>query len=227
MTDVEAGWWYYLAPRPIRTISDASAPITALLWSWVDNGQKRGLRITAMVPDGDGLSVSTVGFWPEGMTLGRAVQEAQTQYRMRYRGSTENLIGEEATVAAIEWMYRFFWMGCFWMKQRIPVLRQQGMKPQIERHERKRMERVFQRPLGDIQVIHLRKKESVNDPNMPAEERQRAREYGCRWVVKGFVRNQYYASTGAHKPIWIDSYVKGPADKPMKVPSHTVYVVNR
>jgi hypothetical protein len=46
------------------------------------------------------------------------------------------------------------------------------------------------------------------------------REYSHRWVVNGFWRWQPYKDANKEwkrKRIWIDSYVKGPADKPLHV----------
>lgn len=41
--------------------------------------------------------------------------------------------------------------------------------------------------------------------------------YSVRWIVSGHFRQQWYPSIGAHRPKYIDSYVKGPADAPLKI----------
>jgi hypothetical protein len=228
--DGTAGFWYFLSPRDVQTVSDADLPIVALLWAWTG----KALRITALLPSERGLQVSTVGMWPEGMTLAMALQEAQTAYRRVYRNADpKDLIGEQQTLAALEYMLRFFLMGWLWIRERIPVLTRQGLRPDVaNKGKRKRLEeaaRRLQRPLGDIQVIQLRRKAvtRLDDPNIPEEERTRAWEYSCRWIVQGHVRNQYYPSEGRHKPKWIDSYPKGPEDKPLRTPTKRIYAVNR
>jgi len=40
-------------------------------------------------------------------------------------------------------------------------------------------------------------------------------------------RRQYYPKSNAHKPRYIAPYVKGPADKPLKAPAGSVFVVTR
>lgn len=43
-----------------------------------------------------------------------------------------------------------------------------------------------------------------------------AREYAHRWMVRGHWRRQWYPSEGRHRPIWISTYIAGPADAPLK-----------
>ena len=45
------------------------------------------------------------------------------------------------------------------------------------------------------------------------------RAYTIRWVVSGHWRNQWYPAAELHRPRWIDGYVKGPADAPLKITS--------
>jgi hypothetical protein len=51
-------------------------------------------------------------------------------------------------------------------------------------------------------------------------------EWSHRWMVTGHWRNQWYATTGQHRPKWIPAHVKGPADKPLVV-KETVFRVDR
>jgi hypothetical protein len=43
------------------------------------------------------------------------------------------------------------------------------------------------------------------------------RRYHVRWTVDGHWRNQWYPKKEVHRPRWIDGYVKGPADAPLRV----------
>ncbi|NKS56294.1 hypothetical protein GS504_01525 [Rhodococcus hoagii] len=42
------------------------------------------------------------------------------------------------------------------------------------------------------------------------------RNYQHRWTVRGHWKRQWYPSEERHHPIWIDTYVAGPDDKPFK-----------
>lgn len=52
-------------------------------------------------------------------------------------------------------------------------------------------------------------------------------EYGCQWMVGVHWRQQYYPSTGEHRPLLILPYWKGPPDKPIKAPGSKVFAVVR
>lgn len=52
-------------------------------------------------------------------------------------------------------------------------------------------------------------------------------EFSCQWMVRGHWRQQFYPSTQERRPLWIESYVKGPDDKPFRAPRETVFQVNR
>jgi hypothetical protein len=53
------------------------------------------------------------------------------------------------------------------------------------------------------------------------------RKLSVRFVVKGFWRQQWYATRKEHELKYIESFLKGPADAPLKTASPTVYVVRR
>lgn len=52
-------------------------------------------------------------------------------------------------------------------------------------------------------------------------------EWTCNWIVKGHWRQQWYASSNVHRPIWIFPYIKGDLDKPFKTPSDRLFNVVR
>lgn len=53
---------------------------------------------------------------------------------------------------------------------------------------------------------------------------QETREYHCRWLVSGHLRNQWFPSRQQHELVWIDVYEKGPDGAPFK---ETVVHLNR
>ena len=128
-------------------------------------------------------------------------------------------ITEEDQTFALELM-RFIAAAFVWLNQRIV----QYSSGHVERHRRKQLEREHKGPAPtDVKVIQLRRADPASAGIVPGPQDV---EWSCRWIVGGHWRNQAYAN-GEHKLIYILPYVKGPEDKPLKVPSHTVYSVSR
>jgi hypothetical protein len=73
-------------------------------------------------------------------------------------------------------------------------------------------------------VVHLRKRKKTASAESDGDHE--AVEWTCRWLVGGHWRNQWYASQRVHQPRWIEPYVKGPEDKPLK-PTNRIFAVVR
>lgn len=73
-----------------------------------------------------------------------------------------------------------------------------------------------------IRIIQLRRR---NAPTNGKESQ--SRDYACRWLVKGHWRNQFYARSNTHRPLFVPAYVKGPDDKPFKHPKSSIFAVVR
>ncbi len=111
---------------------------------------------------------------------------------------------------------RFLVSSWLWLKQRI-------MRPHAEianSRARKQAEHISMR--ASVNVILLRRSEH-DGAQTPAH----SPEWSCQWLVRGHWRQQYLPSTQSHRPTWIEPYVKGPDDKPLKAPTPTVYQVIR
>lgn len=81
------------------------------------------------------------------------------------------------------------------------------------------------RPDPQVRVVELRRRAELR----PADgEAQVAVDWQWQWAVRGHWRQQA-CGTGQRerRTIWVPSYVKGPADKPLKPPQPTVFVVRR
>jgi hypothetical protein len=68
-----------------------------------------------------------------------------------------------------------------------------------------------------ITVIRLRR------PTSAGSDEHRSVEWSHRWLVGGHWRQQWYASIGAHRQIWISPYIKGPDDAPLDVRAARVF----
>jgi hypothetical protein len=116
-------------------------------------------------------------------------------------------------------IWRFVLAGCVWIHQRIATV---SLGP-VERHRRKQLQREAGMVVRDVKVVELRRLEStLREPGKGEPV-----DWSCRWIVDGHWRNQYHPSTGKHELTFVQPYVKGPADKPLRVPAHTVYLVDR
>lgn len=70
-----------------------------------------------------------------------------------------------------------------------------------------------------VTVIRLRRPRAEQD----ADHEPGSVEWSHRWLVGGHWRNQWYASVGLHRQIWISPFIKGPADKELVVRKLHVY----
>lgn len=93
--------------------------------------------------------------------------------------------------------------------------------------DRERADRASRRQLNDwheyIKVIRLRRKSvhHEHDPNTDPVD------WSHRWIVRGHWRQQFYPKTVTHQPKWITPHIKGPDDKPLKLPRAEVFAVVR
>lgn len=79
---------------------------------------------------------------------------------------------------------------------------------------------------SEVKLVFLRENRS-SPREGESENAESSREYSCRWIVRGFYRNQPYGPDRAlRRKQWIPPYVKGPADKPLKL-KPTVHVWRR
>lgn len=115
-------------------------------------------------------------------------------------------------------IYAFMVAICAWLKQRVVVVSREP----VERHTRKRLARA-DIIASDIKVVTLRRPE----PRSLDGQAGATREYSCQWLVSAHWRQQWYPAEGRHRLKLIPSYVKGPADKPLKEPTDRVYAVIR
>jgi hypothetical protein len=77
------------------------------------------------------------------------------------------------------------------------------------------------RPL--VRTVHLRRLAEGPTKLSPTD----GVDWSCRWVVSAHWRQQYYPSTGDHRPVLVLPYMKGPQDRPLKPPRATLYAVDR
>lgn len=117
-----------------------------------------------------------------------------------------------------EAVIRFLLSSWLWLQQKVMTV--ESIK--TSHHAIKLAERADVNP--SVNVVILRRRDSSC---RASGDTLGEREYMCQWLVRGHWRQQFYPSTSEHKPIWIEPYVKGPEDKPLKPPTQTVFSVTR
>lgn len=220
-------WWWLENATPYvsnkGTFTDEEAAIYALLLSRVTR-QSDGVDGLAIMTfgmlDGKAPFVSTGWFWPFGTSLGQLERESLEMARSQGEVDKDGFHLSDQTSLHIRHLSRFVCAALSWLNQRILV----SSLGHVERHRRKQLTREHNVPLpSDVKVIQLRRTESSSSRS--AGEGESPADWSCRWIVNGHWRNQPYKDE--RRLIYIMPYVKGPEDKPLKVPSHTVYQVSR
>lgn len=115
----------------------------------------------------------------------------------------------------MRWIYSAFYL----MAQRLSM----SVQHNTDRGTRRRNEFQKLKVTPFIRVITLRRME---------EAREKAGNVGTvdfqwQWEVRGHWRNQWYPSENTHKPVFVDAYIKGPEDKPLKPPGVKLFVAGR
>jgi len=205
-------WWWFGDAMPIMINAGGDPNVCALLL----DPQADGLEITGFMPTDDARCIpvpfdSWLWAWDVGLDperMGRRALRGDEAMARQVLARTRGLFELSRVVLA----------GTAWLHQRVIVCSLGG----VERHRRKQLAREYNAPLrSDVKVIQLRRAE----PRSHVDGEHVSVDWSCRWVVGGHWRNQPYKD--ARKLLYILPYVKGPEDKPLKVPTHQVYAVNR
>ena len=237
-----AGWFWFAEPLPILASPIAADVTHALLWGWVNASEHReaALVFSCYVIGDDaqtkhehleGVPIpSTRWYWPLSMSFHDMLAFNAASHDESYGPGSPmehdpNIIGKEKTLYCVSELSLFFVMACLWFKQTVPVLTQSP--GHVERHARKRIARehkLVEPPT--VQVVALRKSQRVPAEDAPAERRDGAREYHCRWIVKGHPRLQACGPQRKdRKLIWIEAHPAGPDDKPLRTREKVFAVV--
>lgn len=106
------------------------------------------------------------------------------------------------------------------MDQKIVGVERQGPP----RPERRRMKRA-KMPIWEVKVISLRRYQQGTGIQVQAPGG--TIDWQCQWTVSGHWRKQPYPAKGTVEVIWIEPYIKGPEDKPLRDPTKSIFSVRR
>lgn len=113
------------------------------------------------------------------------------------------------------WIYCAFYL----MSQRLAVT----VEHRVDRHARRRAEKAGRECPEFIRVVTLRRMEEARK-SVPGGAPV---DWNWQWEVRGHWRNQFYPATQTHKAVFVEAYMKGPDDKPIKPPGHKLFVAAR
>jgi len=247
------GWWWFDPPLPIKTQKGCELLQGVLFGLHVtvdkeefrhmarkvddemfalDNPQNAWMDFSCWTVDEENqLQPSTTFSWKIGAPLSTLISKVGKAYEEYYgvgprewEGS-DIRIGKEPTLHAVEEIARFYLAASVWMAQDIiEAVPQRIRKVPVgaSRSEKKRVK------TQHVKVIALRRKhfQETADPSLPLGES--TREWSCQWVVSGHWRNQPFGpGRTARRLVYINPFVKGPEDKPLKPAQKKVYAVMR
>jgi hypothetical protein len=89
----------------------------------------------------------------------------------------------------------------------------------LDRHTRRRHEKTGKKIPPNVRIVSLRRLEEDRKKLGPGTPQ----DWQWQWHVKGHWRLQPYKTLGDYKWIFIEAYIKGPEDKPLKPLVHTLF----
>lgn len=147
------------------------------------------------------------------------------EYAIQYPADAMGKASLEESLAAVDQPgYTSYWAKhllatLLLMRQPLIYQRTEPVRRGLRRH----LQRAGH-PVGDIRILDARphRYESVPQREDFTEQTDDAADTGrrlsVRFPVRGFWRNQWYASRGVHRPRWIDPHWRGPEDAPIVHP---------
>lgn len=244
-----SGWWWFQEPIPLQTIDrpGTDAPVVALLWRYglqtvqsppdfpnMEPAPRVGLWLQTFVmqrlPLGgrqQDVAVPTLAWiWHDGTSLQSLPSRLQREYE---RINTEGEAGHDAadmdaTVVASMAFSRFFVAAAAWLRQKIVIESHGGQGIRQAARQLQREHKLPETPR--VRIIELRRSQYVKREDATVTDGA-GRKLTCRFVVKGFWRQQWYPSRKEHAAKYIESHIRGPEGAQLKTPASTVFVVRR
>lgn len=229
-----AGWVYFALPRRVLEYPDMSEAGSHLCgFSWHQQRELKEVEVEIFnhfVPDSIAITFyqrPSNSLWLVPSAYLEWPLDAGWERTSKYRGLVGFVrsykhalaVGEEVEFAnAVQTTMRQYVVAFFaFIIQTIAAT----IPTKVSRPTQRRLERARLLIEPIVRIVKLRRKEyQQSSETQPVD-------WSCRWIVRAHWRNQYYPSTGFHRPKLIPAYVKGPEDKPLKKPNIPLFAVVR
>ena len=182
----------------------------------VDADGNRPTRFEGGPADVVGFGAWSYFILRDGDRLGDRTADFETRQAVgQYVGAQEEPDRREHPLHEIRWVYTALHL----MAQKLAIT----VRRDTDRATRRRAERNRQTAPSFIEVVTLRRLEADRQRDPKGIEV----DWQWQWIVEPHWRNQWYPSEGVHKTILIESYVKGPPDRPLKPSGIKLFVARR
>jgi len=115
---------------------------------------------------------------------------------------------------------RWIYTAMYLMSQRLTM----RVRRETSRAVKKRALKNNQEAPSDVQIVTLRRKEQDRQKENP---NGKVVDWQWQWFVEHFWRHQWYPNEARHKWIFIETFIKGPKDKPIKPIPTKVFIAKR
>jgi len=204
------GWLWLETPYDLTLPDDSNAAISAVGWVPVRDGETIPEHSYAGEAYDAVLLVCYAALPQGGFTT-------IATYSCRSSCTLADALPDMGRMAeSVRWAYAAFHL----MAQKLT----HTSTVQTDRNTRRRGERTKRPVKPSIRVVSLRRQVQARAAAGAAGQ---ARDWQWQWSVRGHWRNQYYATTKTYKQVFIEAFFKGPKDRPIKPPTHTLFVAGR
>lgn len=235
-------WWHFENPLPFVTTKE-DKPIKALLVGHMQSVPS--LREHLANPDDDRYFISSWtnsqgafgNIWPSQTftwksheTVEDMLRTAALEHNALYgpggkwheRALADDIIGIVPFLEACHSLAKFVLAGMNWINSKVVVAQPVGVPNKRRKEAQSKLGRV-----SDVHIIQLRRSERPEQEPTEGDEESK-KNWTCQWTVDGHWRNQRVGPGRAETRLtWIDPYIKGPENLPLKVQKKKIYVVSR
>lgn len=206
---VKAGWWWFGKDNG-RIVVNEGKPRRVAAMAWLTYPEFNRVWVGAFSADWPELESANHTLqvvWHGTIETGRTINDISAEFPNAHKATQ--------SVAEFLELFRFLVGGLLFIRQRVLISRPEI----IARGARKRAAKWTTNDA--LHIVHLRRGETLRGHITERGETN----FTCQWWVRGHWRQQPYKE--GVRPKWIDPYIKGDADAPMKQPRETVFAVVR
>ena len=212
------GWAFFekpvVVPFPNATLWD----LQGIAWGPVLDQQRQGigglnLAVFVSTPKSAHMTCTGMTTWRWGDSWDQqwgATKELEL-------GDHARVVDRNGQVIFGQWLSKLIFSFFAFIRQECVTIQNQPAARPIRRHLPKSY---AAEPI--IKVIQLRRRSTATNADESVSV-----DYSCRWLVRGHWRNQFYPGSQSHRPRYIQPYVKGPDDKPLKPTKSSLFAVVR